>query len=301
MSEESDFSRRSVDPSKDIDKFFLQNGRITVGAACCQGRRSYMQDVFSVILSNNLDKKTDFITVCDGHDIHGDRVARYIAQELCDTTLKDLIKHGWNDYQRIIKDAFLRVDSDMRATPNIGGMAGGSTCVSLWMSRGQMYSAHVGDSRTFVSVNRKVVDLTKDHTPTRSKEKARIEAAGGFVYDERVNGILAVSRSFGDYEFKSNRKLDPTHQMVNCLPDVKQVTPPKDLDFVVLCSDGVHNAVPNQDIVNFIHGKLAEKLRADDIAKQLLISINDPSANSVTGFDNCTIVIAIPKPDFFKE
>lgn len=48
-------------------------------------------------------------------------------------------------------------------------------------------------------------ELTRDHHPGRDDEKARIEAAGGFVRlwgVPRVNGILAVSRSIGDIHLK---------------------------------------------------------------------------------------------------
>jgi hypothetical protein len=34
------------------------------------------------------------------------------------------------------------------------------------------------------------------------REQARIEAAGGFVLRNRVLGILAVTRSFGDHQMK---------------------------------------------------------------------------------------------------
>lgn len=48
-------------------------------------------------------------------------------------------------------------------------------------------------------------ELTRDHHPSRDDEKARIEAAGGFVRVwgvPRVNGILAVSRAIGDIYLK---------------------------------------------------------------------------------------------------
>lgn len=44
--------------------------------------------------------------------------------------------------------------------------------------------------------------LTQDHKPTREDEAKRIREAGGFVINNRVMGELAVSRAFGDVDFK---------------------------------------------------------------------------------------------------
>jgi len=44
--------------------------------------------------------------------------------------------------------------------------------------------------------------LSDDHKPSREDEARRIKAAGGFIINKRVMGELAVSRAFGDAEFK---------------------------------------------------------------------------------------------------
>ena len=44
--------------------------------------------------------------------------------------------------------------------------------------------------------------LSQDHKPTREDESKRIRDAGGFVINNRVMGELAVSRAFGDVDFK---------------------------------------------------------------------------------------------------
>jgi protein phosphatase 2C family protein 2/3 len=38
----------------------------------------------------------------------------------------------------------------------------------------------------------------------------------------RVNGGLNLTRSFGDFDYKSNSKLGYDEQMITCKPDVRE-------------------------------------------------------------------------------
>ncbi len=49
------------------------------------------------------------------------------------------------------------------------------------------------------------VALSEDHKPDNESERKRIEAAGGSVSENRVNGNLALSRALGDFEYKQNK------------------------------------------------------------------------------------------------
>jgi protein phosphatase 2C family protein 2/3 len=57
--------------------------------------------------------------------------------------------------------------------------------------------------------------LSFDHKPMLPIERARIDAAGGFVQWNRVNGDLAVSRALGDFSFKDRPDLPPESQKVS--------------------------------------------------------------------------------------
>ena len=77
-----------------------------------------------------------------------------------------------------------------------------------------LWTAHAGDSRAVMSRAGRAVRLTEDHKPHLAAERARIEANGGRVEfqrcwrvicgprDGRPGSGLAVSRSFGDLDFK---------------------------------------------------------------------------------------------------
>jgi len=49
--------------------------------------------------------------------------------------------------------------------------------------------------------------MSEDHKPDNPGELARIQRSGGFVEDGRVNGMLALSRALGDFEYKNNSQL----------------------------------------------------------------------------------------------
>ena len=50
------------------------------------------------------------------------------------------------------------------------------------------YQGNVGDSRAVASVSGRVIELSFDHKPSNELETKRIEAAGGWVEFNRVNG-----------------------------------------------------------------------------------------------------------------
>lgn len=81
--------------------------------------------------------------------------------------------------------------------------AGCTACVCL-VTIDTIYCANAGDSRAIlVSKSGKVTELSHDHKPDNEGEMQRIKAAGGFVDDGRVQGIIAVSRAIGDWEYKN--------------------------------------------------------------------------------------------------
>merc|ERR1712050_591765 len=95
-----------------------------------------------------------------------------------------------------------------------GGFNGGSGCAAVvaCVVGGWVWCANVGDSRALLCRGGRAIQLSLDHRPDREDEAERIEAAGGFVSFRRVLGRLAVSRAFGDEEYKvqldrSNGKL----------------------------------------------------------------------------------------------
>ena len=79
--------------------------------------------------------------------------------------------------------------------------AGCTACVVL-ITPMEIYCANAGDSRTVMCEKNNAIELSSDHKPDLPEERSRIIKAGGEVVDGRVNGMLALSRAIGDFDYK---------------------------------------------------------------------------------------------------
>ena len=70
----------------------------------------------------------------------------------------------------------------------LASYAGCTANVAL-IHKNTLYVANAGDSRSVLCRSNGPFDMSVDHKPDNPEEKARIEKAGGFVNDGRVNGI----------------------------------------------------------------------------------------------------------------
>jgi serine/threonine protein phosphatase PrpC len=71
------------------------------------------------------------------------------------------------------------------------------------VTKDKIICANSGDSRAVIGLkNGKLIELSYDHKPDNEGELKRVKAGGGFVEDGRVQGVIAVSRAIGDWEYK---------------------------------------------------------------------------------------------------
>ncbi len=127
-----------------------------------------------------------------------------------------------------------------------------------------LYLSHAGDS--YAILGRKdgsQEKMTDDHKPNRPDEQKRIEALGPDVAQVvLVNGChrvviksalsggnmgLAVSRSFGDDEFKSSGSSGK--EVISSVPEVKRyIVNREEDDFLVLASDGISDGLTVDEV-----------------------------------------------------
>ena len=185
--------------------------------------------------------------------------------------------------ERAMREAFEATDARILAE---AGEAGSTAAVALVLGE-RLCVAHIGDSRTVLCRSERVGWSTADHKPDEPAERARIEAAGGHVATPqvagqinvpRLNGVLSVSRAFGDAAFKGARARDVDASGegaggegvggvgsggaggLTAEPDVMQ----RDLDtrfdtFLLLASDGLWDFMSNSTAVEICLEELSRR------------------------------------------
>ena len=228
-----------------------------VAVACSKGARDSMEDGHCIALDMSVTDLSCF-GVFDGHG--GAGCSEFIAKsshkklsnmvqgaKVYSTGMSGLLAPIPSDKE--IQDMCQDLDAEFLESQggndSAVGDASGSTGTFAFIALKALSSgeiayklkvANVGDSRIIAVRSKRAVTMTRDHKPSDPDEKARIRNAGGWVSRERVDGKLAVSRSFGDTYYKQSDS-ELTHKVI-CVPEMSELTLHCG-DMVLLCCDGV--------------------------------------------------------------
>jgi serine/threonine protein phosphatase PrpC len=152
-----------------------------------------------------------------------------------------------------------------------------------------------------------VVPLSEDHKPNLPEEQARVEAAGmtvaEFSFEEDGKTItipkvcksegdmLAVSRSFGDFEYKANVTLGPEEQAIVCLPEVRVHRRSIADLYLALACDGIWDVCSNNMVKDFVVDQVK---RRKDVSETVLPQVGDAlllESLNLGSQDNMTVIL----------
>jgi protein phosphatase len=147
------------------------------------------------------------------------------------------------------------------ATGGVGRGAMATTLVACGLRFDQAVIGHVGDSRCYLIRRGQAQCITRDHTIASEQLQLGLLSAGEAA-EARTRQVL--SRSLGNDLF------------VRVDIDIIQVLPD---DVLVLCSDGLHSAVPDAEMVQIV----GQNMDLESSARKLIAV-----ANQRDGSDNVT-------------
>mmetsp|Transcript_104955 Transcript_104955/g.185400 ORF Transcript_104955/g.185400 Transcript_104955/m.185400 type:complete len:622 (-) Transcript_104955:128-1993(-) len=225
-----------------------------VGMAEMNGWRASMEDAHVVFMRD----KWGFFGVFDGHG--GSQCSNFIARRF----VEELEKDGAPQDDAALVSLALRLDREFLQTKQSSGSTGTFAILHAPEGDEAQYRVRVGnlgDSRVLLGradgtmVEGKGTDggLTTDHKPDHPDEKARIERTGGFVQHiqgvARVNADLAMSRAFGDGQYKQTGDPQKSDHPVSAYPELTTISCDP-TDFLVLVCDGISEGdFPNREVI----------------------------------------------------
>ncbi len=246
--------------------------------------RKYMEDYTKVIDKFAGNKNIGLFCIFDGHG--GKETSSFLVDKLPEVIESNIRKLGTLKDAQLIENAlinsFEEVDS-MIGKSYWGDETGSTASVILtlkYTSKLVIYSANIGDSRSayFNISKNEIIRLTYDHKATDSSEIQIVKANNGLIYNNRVEGQLAITRAFGDFNLKNNKKL------ISSVPYIKRleidITTAIKNSFIVMASDGVWDVLEDDDVFNLC------KINCDDtniIAEQILYkSLENESTDNIS-------------------
>ncbi|XP_044526836.1 integrin-linked kinase-associated serine/threonine phosphatase 2C isoform X1 [Gracilinanus agilis] len=227
-----------------------------------KGEREEMQDAH-VILNDiteeckplsSLISRVSYFAVFDGHG--GVRASKFAAQNLHQNLIRKFPKGEVISVEKTVKrcllDTFKHTDEEFlkQASSQKPAWKDGSTATCVLAVDNVLYIANLGDSRAILcrynedSHRHAALSLSKEHNPTQYEERMRIQKAGGNVRDGRVLGVLEVSRSIGDGQYKRCG--------VTSVPDIKRCQLTQNDRFIMLACDGLFKVFTPEEAVTFI-------------------------------------------------
>ncbi|XP_008285442.1 integrin-linked kinase-associated serine/threonine phosphatase 2C-like isoform X2 [Stegastes partitus] len=234
--------------------------------AARRGEREEMQDAHVMLpdMSSCLPtlpghvSRVSYFAVFDGHG--GARASQFAAEHLHHTLAKKFPTGDPENMDKLIKkcllDTFRQTDEEFlkKASSQKPAWKDGSTATCVLVVDDMVYVANLGDSRAVLcrmeaaaaDGQRKPVTLalSKEHNPTIYEERMRIQRAGGTVRDGRVLGVLEVSRSIGDGQYKRCGVIST--------PDLRRCQLTANDRFIILACDGLFKVFSADEAVKFV-------------------------------------------------
>ncbi|XP_040566386.1 uncharacterized protein [Lepeophtheirus salmonis] len=256
-----------------------------VNALFKQQQRS--NDDVSTKNRDDSDNRVSFYGVFDGHV--GKDASAFAAAHLHQFLLGS--EHYPSDPIKATYEAFQKTNSvyEKKSEKEDKALKCGSTVVFTLIMGRKMYISWLGDSQVLLVRNGVPIKVTTPHKPERKDERERISKAGGSVilYGQwRVNGLLAVSRSIGDFEHKS---------FISAEPDVTSVEMNDTEDFVILASDGLWDYVSHAKVTSAVFEHLVDNAKANGEIEKLSQELANLAKQNGSG-DNISVIVIFLKP-----
>ena len=215
----------------------------------------YMEDCALSINCFNKESYRHLFCIFDGHG--GNVTAKLCVKKFPEIFRKCLLESPF-DYEMALKKSFYLMDQEIE---KIKATEVGNTATIVFINNRLLYCANVGDSSCAL-IGKTNEFITTEDKCTNKNEMKRIEKEGGTIIDDRLGGILAVSRGLGDFDLKSKG--------LTCEPHITKKLIDHNTNYCVLASDGVWDVLSPDEVA-----KITQTHKIDEMAKKIVETAMD--------------------------
>ncbi|RHY35273.1 hypothetical protein DYB32_000226 [Aphanomyces invadans] len=296
---------------------------IRMGASSMQGRRSTQEDrwvaipnMFEYANEHAVDALTrlgeqanrmGFVGLYDGHG--GDGCASLLQERFHTHLLQNLpipVPDGLAlvaAVQSICVGFDATICDDLYASDSPSGSTATFSLIDGTSSTLRLVVGHVGDCRALICRSGECIALTTDHRCSTRTEHDKVVRSGGSIINNRVNGVLAITRTFGDLEFKGREvkavqeaaqvySQESVGAVLDATPDVIVVDVQPNDSFVLFACDGVWEVMTSEAAVAFVVARLQAHgnihMAADELAQEAIRSLSSDNVTVVLVQLNCS-------------
>lgn len=207
----------------------------------------YMEDCFCIEKYFEDDANKSLFCLFDGHG--GNQVSSFLSKYFIDYFNKYLEKYPKEEMEILFKKIFKNLDLDIKKYITKSNEMG-STGTVIYITKecdpkiGMkkiIYCANVGDTRSVLFTQNDCKRMTYEHKCSDKFEEDRIKKSNGTIINNRLNGILSVSRAFGDFFLKGKGLI--SEPSIHKMEINSNIT-----NYIVLCTDGIWDVVNEEDI-----------------------------------------------------
>lgn len=259
--------RVTIEPRRQIA---FQMETATTTAVCVPGHKD-LEDRLKIVESLEMVSPElghiSFVGVYDGHG--GSGASDFVQQHLWwEIAVNPLFRKGL--YREALLDGFKAVDEKFLTQARssfdssgactlvlIGIRTPGTSALSTHCSSMKLIVANAGDCRAILCPHQgDAIPLSRDHKVSDPEERKRLDEAGAFVRDNKLFGMLHISRAIGDRDFKTALKPGGLPPVLS-VPEIMEIDVDLDVhSFVVLGSDGVWDVMSNNEVQDMVRTHL---------------------------------------------